>query len=682
VSYLHVYVDKGGNVASDVTESPNRPEDAKLGYGRLRVKNRTSVEIPNIVFKKKVGIGANTVYDDSKSFVVQKVGPGSEEQYSSVSSNRVEEGNYSVFCTLADGSVVFNGFDFYLLPDDVAYQLGDNVIEIQPSHIKPPSSTITYTVVADGGPPAATDSDYYTTTRLVLTFGSPVQSIVFQKTDMNSGVGSTTRINDYVYEVEITSPEDETAKFKIAGTNVDDSEHQIHIYKKNVSNTGFVPVTDVRVLNNERFTKGTPKTIQWKVVPENATNNAALWTLGEADGNLLLASFFKNTPPYGLGADGKQHSDTEGRILVRPSWSHDFLNLAVIVYNGKAPGQRTPTYNTVGETIVDVNGKTVSVTIQALYFDEAKDFVKVFRFVSPDLAPPVVSPPPSSTHTRQSVVFNYIGRGAGKNGKYPGGEWSVNLIEVYRRPYYLTTATDTVGNKPVGGGLQHKPVTDKGGGVLTSGNPLKGKTGVWWQANPMDELNSLFGGTSEGWITGNWGSITETSGVASQTGGVARALEAHAYPPPGAPANQAIPGRDRATMAFAYGDGGFYGGHLNNYYGETKQYFWGSVNLGDGSQRGGFSTGDWSWLQKVSDDGKLNASGEQVALWLPSDTGPLWIRLRMDYSDGTVGYWWKAVGLQEWFVFDPAQPYRKDANGNVIIDVDLYATPYMTYRAK
>jgi hypothetical protein len=682
VSYLHVYVNQSGDIISDITDSFDRPDDAKLGYGRLRVKNRTNIEITNIVFKKKIGIGSNTVYDDSKSFVVQKVGAGSENQYSSVSSNKVEEGNYAVFCSLSDGSTVFDGFDFYLLPDDVAYQTGDNVIEIWPNHIKPPSPTIMYTVVANGGPPAAVNSDYYTTTKLVITFGSPVSgNISLVPTNMKSSAGLPVKLTDSVYEVEITNPTDEMAAFKILGKDIDDSGHQIHIYKKDESAAGFVPVTDVIVLNNERFTKGTPKTIQWKVVPENATYNAALWTLGEADGNLVLAGLMGSTPPYGLGENGKQHSDPEGRIIVRPSWSYDYLSLAVIVYNGKESGVRNPKLQSVGQTIVDKDGKTFSITMQALSFDSDKDFVKVFRFVSPDLAPPAVpSPPSASTHTYQSVILNYIGRGAGGNTNYPGGEWSVNLIEVYRRPQYLTTAQNTLGNKPIGGGLQHKPVTDKGGGILTSGDPLEGKTGVWWQPNPMDERENEFGGTSEGWIAGNWGSINESSGVASRTGGVERGLETQAYPPEGAPANKGIPAKDKASMAFAYGTGGSYDKYLNNYYGETRPYFWGSINLGNNSQRGEFTTGSWNWLQKVSSDGKFNINGEQIALWLPTDIGPLWIRLRMDYSDGTVGYWWKAVGLQEWFVFDPSKPYRKDGNGNVIIDVDLYATPYMTYR--
>jgi hypothetical protein len=66
--------------------------------------------------------------------------------------------------------------------------------------------------------------------------------------------------------------------------------------------------------------------------------------------------------------------------------------------------------------------------------------------------------------------------------------------------------------------------------------------------------------------------------------------------------------------------------------------------------------------------------------------------MRTDYNDGTVGFWWKACNLQEWFVFNPAMAdapagggdgktkYKKDANGSIIIDVNLLGTPYMTYR--
>jgi hypothetical protein len=672
VSYLHVYVNQGGNVVSDITESPIRPEDAKLGYGKLRVKNHSSVEITNIVFKKKVGIGAGTTYDDSKSFVVQKVGPGTESQYSSVASDRVEEGNYAVFCSLEDGSIVFNGFDFYVLPDDVAYQAGDNVIEIWPSHITPPPPpVVTYTVLGDGGPPASSDSDFYATTKITIIFSSLPGPFSFEKITMNSGAGSPVRISDTVYEVEITNPETETAKFKLNGANLDNSEHQVQIYKKDGGVVGFVPVTDVIVLNNEKFTKGTPKTIQWKVIPENATNTAALWTLGEADGNLFLAQILGTTPPYGLGADGKRHTDPEGRLTVRTSYGRDYLYLAVIVQNGKAPGTRNPRLQELSEPVVDTNGTSVTVTIQALNYDPAKDFVKLFKFTSPDVVPPPPPPPPSQT---TNVVLNYLGRGAGGNHNYPGGEWSVNLIEVYKRPTALYKPKNGTGEDTRSGdGDKYNDVTDQGGGILTYGNPQTGKTGVHWQANPMDELNHYWGGTSEGWIDGSKKPDGNPFDNADQN-----ALQFLPYPAVPGTENTAIAARDRENMAFAYWSGGYYNAYRRNFRGETRTNFIGSLRMD------GYLTGHENSLVGVlrgdNGDGRLNSSGEQYIIALPLDKGPLWLRLRMDYSDGTVGYWWKATYLQEWFVFDPSKTYTKDSNGSVIIDVDLYATPYMTYR--
>jgi hypothetical protein len=454
-----------------------------------------------------------------------------------------------------------------------------------------------------------------------------------------------------------------------------------------------VPVTDVIVLNNEKFTKGTTKTIQWKVIPENATNNAAVWTLGEADWNLL---FFG--APYGLGADGKQHTDPEGRITVRTSWSYDYLHLAVIVYNGKAPGTRNPQVNTVGETVIDANGTTVSVTIQALMFDPAKDFVKVFRFISPDtvVTPPVPPNPPSQT---TNVVLNYIGRGAGGNSKYPGGEWSVNLVEVYKRPAALykskygnhtTSSATTLKDNRLEEGVKFAEVKDTGGGVLTHGNPQTGKTGVYWQPNPMDEVDHQWGGTSEGWIDGS----EKPNGSAFDNPNQ-NALQFLTYPAVPGTENTAIAAVDRLSMAFAYwgngkdygmptnpatweGGGGYYDEYRLNFRGETRTNFIGSLRL-DGVTTGHEGTLVGT-LRDLNADGRLNSTGEQFALALPTDQGPLWLRLRMDYSDGTVGYWWKATYLQEWFVFDPSRTYAKDGNGNVIIDVDLYATPYMTYR--
>ncbi|MDR3174150.1 MAG: hypothetical protein LBU19_07870 [Treponema sp.] len=678
ISYLHVYINNDAKVVADISDSPARPADAEIGYGRLRVKNSSSYEITNIVFKKKIGIGAFADYD-SKEFIVQKVSPGSEYQYSSVASDKVEEGNYAVFCTLADGSIVFDGHDFYILADNVAYQQGDNVLEIKQELIKPPATTVMYTVTANGGPPVPVNSDLYTTTALSIEFSRSVSTFTFNGISMNASVGAPVKINDTMYSIPVTAVKNELASFTLTGANIDSSVHQVQIYLKDSTATpGFVPVTDVVVLNQERFTKNSAKTIQWKVVPENATNTGAFWTLGHADGNLILANIFGNTPPYGLGADGKQHTDQQGRFIVRIAWSYDYLNLAVIVPNGKAAGNRNLTLNTVGETVIDSHGNSFSITVQALEFDKEKDFVKVFRFESPEIGTPTPpappAPPPGPATTFQNVVLNYIGRGAGGNNNYPGGEWSVNAIEVVQRPQYLTSSKD---------GTQHKTVTDKGGGVLTSGDPLKGKTGVWWQANPMDELNDLFGGTSEAWIKGNWGSLNKSAGTASRNGGVSEALAAYPLPIGTAPYNDKIASIDRRTRAFAYQDGSYYKAYKANYYGETAPYHVATLYLDKAYApviTASNGSASFAWLNEVSTDKKLNISGEQIALSLPVNIGPLWLRLRMDYSDGTVGYWHKAVGLQEWFIFDPSQPYAKDAQGNIIIDVDLYATPYMTYR--
>jgi hypothetical protein len=328
-----------------------------------------------------------------------------------------------------------------------------------------------------------------------------------------------------------------------------------------------------------------------------------------------------------------------------------------------------------------------------LRFDQDKDFVKLFRFVSPDttVAPPVPPSPPSNT---TNVVLNYIGRGAGGNHNYPGGEWSVNLVEVYKRPAALykskygnhTTHKD---NRMEAGSL-YANVTDKGGGVLTHGNLQTGKTGVHWQANPMDEVDYYWGGTSEGWIDGSKKPNGSPFDNDNQN-----ALQFLPYPAVSGTENTAIAAVDRLSMAFAYwGDGTHYGSPTNpatweggggwydeyrlNFRGETREDFIGSKRL-DGTSTGheGSLVGT---LRDLNSDGRLNSTGEQYTIALPIDQGPLWLRLRMDYNDGTVGYWWKAVYLQEWFVFDPSKTYATDSSGNVIIDVDLYATPYMTYR--
>ncbi|MDR1971115.1 MAG: hypothetical protein LBQ46_04265 [Treponema sp.] len=403
--------------------------------------------------------------------------------------------------------------------------------------------------------------------------------------------------------------------------------------------TPFIPVTDVLILNGDYtangvqfFAKdGVSRTLQWKVIPENATNPTGYWKLGYLDAT-------NNSAHVTLS--------TTGVLNVKSTWGLEYVYVAFVVENGIAQGVRNPVTTTVG-------------TLLVAGIDLSKDFVTVIK---------LCTPPPGQPQGG-GVLLNYVGKGAGGNNSYPGGEWSVNLIEVYKRPAFLTKKDGTQGNA----------VTDSGGGVLTYGNLLTGKTGVHWQANPNDENNIYFGGTSEGWITGNWGSINTSNGVASVTGGTPNALKALSYPALGAPLNTAIASKDRQNMAFAYYDGGTYKAYKDNFNGETRPYFLGSINLTQGTTRGAGVSGEW--VKQTSSDNKLNASGEQYRLNLPTDQGKLWIRMRMDYSDGTVGYWWKAVYLQEWFVFDPSNAATyKGSKDNIVIDVDLYNTPYMTYR--
>jgi hypothetical protein len=453
---------------------------------------------------------------------------------------------------------------------------------------------------------------------------------------MSSAIGSVNPVSDYVWEVEITNPQTEIAKFKLAGQDIDDSEHQVQIYRQSDGAVAFVPVTDVIILNGESFTKGVSKQLQWKVIPENATNQT--FPLDETVGA---------TQGWTAGAVDVLVNDYEvkqkGLIKVESSSGYETFNVGVIIPNGLAVGKREVSFHIVPGGV--------------LQYDAGKDFVKVFTLTSPDTTPPPPSSPVDNNST--NVVLNYVGRGAG--GK---DQWSVNLIEVYTRPKKLYKSDSTF----------YKDVTNTGGGVLTYGDPVTGKTGVHWQANPMDELSAYWGGTSEGWIDGTEKPDGTTLGPDENT------LQFFTYPAVLGTENTAIALKDRQNMAFAYYNDGTYRTYRKNFRGETRENFLGSIRL-DGTVTGTL-TGEW--VKKVSVDDKFNATGEQFNLALPTDQGPLWLRLRMDYNDGTVGYWWKAVYLQEWFVFHPdmLSSYATDANGNVIIDVDLYATPYMTYRTK
>jgi hypothetical protein len=358
----------------------------------------------------------------------------------------------------------------------------------------------------------------------------------------------------------------------------------------------FVPVSDVIILNGEAqpngdvkfFAKdGAERQLSWKVIPEEATNKDGYWTLGELDLNVLM---------------GHYSLTKNGLLKVKSSWSYDYLYVAFIIENGIAEGARSPKINQLSK-------------MQYLLFDETKDFVKVFKLLTP---PPGVVTPPTPPANQVTLLLNYIGNGAGS-----GDKWSVNLIEVYKRP--TTIYNNTGGGSPLYG----NPVDDAG--YLRYGSVATGRTGWHWQANPYDDLNLYWGGTTEGWVTSN---------------------------PPPSEQLQGVPSRS----AYSH---------------EIQPSFLDSIPVQAGSGRNSIISG--TWLAGNSSDNKLNRAGEKYGLTVPTDQGKLWIRLRMDHHDAAVGYWWKAVYLQEWFVFDPATNYKKE-NGAVIIDVDLYNTPYMQYR--
>jgi hypothetical protein len=168
-------------------------------------------------------------------------------------------------------------------------------------------------------------------------------------------------------------------------------------------------VTDVVVINGADFKKDGQKTLDWKVVPENAnTRTGGYWTLGEADGNITLAKALGKSPPYHLGADLYGTSDPGGVVTINSSrWKYDYLNVAYVLPNGKAPGKRNIAPHKVGSTVMDKNGNEITITLQALKYDEDKDFVKLFRLVEQSEVDSTSPPPvyPSSVPVIDIVLF-------------------------------------------------------------------------------------------------------------------------------------------------------------------------------------------------------------------------------------------------------------------------------------
>ncbi|MDR1576239.1 MAG: hypothetical protein LBS37_09565 [Treponema sp.] len=428
---------------------------------------------------------------------------------------------------------------------------------------------------------------------------------------------------------------------------------------------GFIPVTDVVILNGEYagdgvkfFARdGNPRTIQWLAIPDDATafnplhgNNdpRGYWKVGALDA-------MTNAAHYSLTRTGV--------LTVQSSWSYDYLNVAYVVENGIAQGTRNPGLNTVGSLLLDG-------------VDLSKDFVKVIKLKTPP--PSVTAPPPPPGGGTQGLILNYTGKNA------PSDLYSINLIEVYERPEIIaqwqsvhitpsgpapaTGTVDDVGYHYYTGGVRRYQIPLIEAGATGVGNFKTGRTGWWWEEYPCDEFNDRFGSTSEGWLQG-----------------FAHGRESALWHYPGPSGYK--------SMGFNYWGTGntvdsVHGGH---YSGRVEPYFLGSFWTGrsgdpHAAQRAAVNarsaaagvTG--TWVTKVSDDGKFNAAGEQILLSVPKNKGVIWLRMRTDYYSALTGYHWKASGTLEWFCYNPDTDYQKDASGNIIIDVYPYAAPYMNYR--
>jgi hypothetical protein len=370
----------------------------------------------------------------------------------------------------------------------------------------------------------------------------------------------------------------------------------------------FVPVTDVLILNGEPqpngsikfFDKdGAERQLSWKVIPDEATHAVGHWTLGEADPNLIIAEIFHTTPPYALSADGK--------LKVDSSWSYNYLNVAFIIPNGKAEGARIPRLNELG-------------AMQYLLFDEDKDFVKVFKLISP---PPASVPLPPATPNEVTLLFvhspgQWTSDSASWNSEnnWAKNHWSTNLVEVYRRPLTVNGVDD---------------VTDEGPENIhtgqTTGSVATGRTGYLYQFEYKDDDPAKWGSRTEGWVTAGYANV---------------------------------PVADRPSDAADYAA-------------EVLPNFVDSIGMTAGNGRKGVIKGQW--ITQHSSNNKLDQAGEKYAVTVPADQGKLWIRIRND--DGKyIG----PIAGQSWFVFDPAYNYVKE-NGRVVIDV-LGTTyiPRLTYR--
>jgi hypothetical protein len=398
------YLNQGNLLLLRLTEGIENQSQFKEKYGSLSIYNGLTTKINSVYFIKQGELTKHFEINDISSQSVK--GPSLNNEYNNIF---VLAGNYKI-------GIVAEGYETFIGDYKIESYIGDTSTRLNiyagplPPNANPidkyltssvPPITISYILDADGGPPAAENTEEYTTTEILITFTHDVSSFTF------SGVTGTLTHdeNDFrTWRIKTTPDSTQTVNIVINGTDIDTSPHQITIYKQNGA-PSFIPVTDIQILNNEKFDKGVAKTLQWAVIPSNATSNTTKWTLGELDANLLLAWAMGQTPPYELLGGPQNHTNYTGYFIVRNNWNPDYWYVAAIVENGLAPGARNVGLHSVGRTIIDQSGTSYSVTVQELRFDPDKDFVKIFRLTCPDTALPPPPPPPQATTFDLTIVF-------------------------------------------------------------------------------------------------------------------------------------------------------------------------------------------------------------------------------------------------------------------------------------
>jgi hypothetical protein len=140
----------------------------------------------------------------------------------------------------------------------------------------------------------------------------------------------------------------------------------------------WAPVTNVEV-DDLTYIPDVTKIIGTTILPDVGERNF-YWTLGQKDGNLIISNILGTLPPYGLGVDGKQHTDSESRLLVRSTWGIGYLVLCLVIENGREEGSRNLTPEAISERLVLPNGTDQIFNLAAIFCDTSKDFIKLFMF--------------------------------------------------------------------------------------------------------------------------------------------------------------------------------------------------------------------------------------------------------------------------------------------------------------